>query len=344
MATGRRASRHRLWRRYDDERLLALRFCDLTLDIRRGRVARHMQRLERELRARGLRFEPHVWYGTEWFSPDGVPGISVPFYLGDPRLQRLERRFMQQVEGGQSRWLMRILRHEAGHAIDTAYRLRERSDWRAVFGPASKRYPTSYTPRPASRRYVLHLGEWYAQSHPTEDFAETFAVWMQPRARWRRDYAGWPALDKLEFVDALMDEIAGKRPKRRSRARVEPIEQDRQTLRAHYRRKLARYDLTDNRYDEPLMQVFATPKGRPRAPSAARFLREIRPQIERLLLRRARLHPYVIAYALETMTQRAQVLELRLARDQRRSKRDAARLIERVVLDILRRNRENFAL
>ena len=77
-----------------------------------------------------------------------------------------------------------------------------------MFGPASRRYPADYSPRPRAGNYVLHLGHWYAQSHPTEDFAETFAVWLQPRARWRRDYAGWPALRKLEYVDALMAEIA----------------------------------------------------------------------------------------------------------------------------------------
>ncbi len=339
-------SRNRIrdWRRLDDESLLALRFCDLPLDIRRGTVARHVQRLHRELAARGIEFEPHVWFGVEWFSPDGVPGISVPFYLADPRLKRLERRMMHEVEGGESKWLIRILRHEAGHAIDTAYGLRRRADWRAVFGPASRRYPSVYTSRPGSRRFVLHIGDWYAQSHPTEDFAETFAVWMQPRARWRRDYAGWPALRKLEYVDTLMAEIAGRPPKRRNRRRIEPIDQIRETLGVHYRRKLARYDLTDNRHDARLVRVFATPKRRPAGASAARFLREIRPQIERLLNRRARMHPYIIEHAMTAMILRAQQLDLRLARDRRRSKRDAARLVGLVVLDVLRRNREHSAL
>lgn len=334
----------RHWRRLDDEQLLDLRFCDLPLDIRRGQVARQLSRLYAELRARGIRFRPHAWYGTEWFSPDGVPGFAVPFYLADPRLKRLERRIMQQVEGGDAKWLRRILRHEAAHALDTAYDLRHRRDWRAVFGPASERYPSVYTSRPGSRRYVLHLGHWYAQSHPTEDFAETFAVWLQPRARWRRDYAGWPALRKLEYVDRLMKEIAQRPPRRRNRRLVEPAAKNRQTLRAHYRRKLGRYELSDGRYDRRLVRVFARPDRRARAAPAARFLREVRPQLERLLVRRARLHPYVVAHALDTVTQRARQLDLRLAHDRRRSKRDAARLTERVVLDFLERNRENYAL
>ena len=114
--------------------------------------------------------------------------IRDRFYLVHPRLQRLERRFMHEVEGGNDKWLMRILRHETGHAIDTAFGLRRRKAWRDTFGKASRRYPSRYSPRPASRRFVLHLGHWYAQSHPTEDFAETFAVWLPRNSRWRSQY------------------------------------------------------------------------------------------------------------------------------------------------------------
>ena len=116
---------------------------------------------------------------------------------------------MRNVEGGSAESAMRILRHEAGHAIDTAYRLRRRKRWREIFGPASLPYPDTYRARPGSRRYVQHLGEWYAQSHPCEDFAETFAVWLKPNSSWRRTYAQWPAFHKLEFVDELLESVRG---------------------------------------------------------------------------------------------------------------------------------------
>ena len=29
----------------------------------------------------------------------------------------------------------------------------------------------------------MHLDPWYAQSHPDEDFAETFAVWLTPEVQ-----------------------------------------------------------------------------------------------------------------------------------------------------------------
>ncbi len=126
--------------------------------------------------------------------------------------------------------LMRILRHEAGHALDNAYRLRRRKCWREVFGPASLPYPHRYRARPGSRRYVHHLGEWYAQSHPTEDFAETFAVWLKPNSDWRRTYAAWPAFNKLNLVDELMESVRDTRPAVRNRIRIEPIESDTRTL------------------------------------------------------------------------------------------------------------------
>jgi len=211
------------WTRLSDEELLKVRLCDLRVAIERSSLKPHIRRLYAELERRGIHFQPHVWLGEEWFSPDGVPGIAVPFYLAHPRLERLERRIMHTVEGGNARWLMRILRHEAGHALDNAYRLRRRKCWREMFGPASRPYPRRYRARPGSRRYVHHLGEWYAQAHPTEDFAETFAVWLKPHSNWRKSYADWPAFEKLELVEALMRSVRSTRAPVRSRSRVTAI-------------------------------------------------------------------------------------------------------------------------
>ena len=137
------------WTRLSDEQLLrcACAICSSICSARRSQ--RHIERLYEELDERGIRFRPHVWLSEEWFSPDGVPGIAVPFYLAHPRLMRLERKMTREVEGGNANWLMRILRHEAGHAIDSAYRLRRRAHWRALFGPASRPYRARYRARPA---------------------------------------------------------------------------------------------------------------------------------------------------------------------------------------------------
>ena len=171
------------WATLTPGNLMNWRLCDLGLTISGSPLPPRVAQLHAEMRAAGLRrFRPRVWLGDEWFSPDGVPGIAMPFYLAHPRLARLERRQMGDVEGGTRRECMKILRHEAGHAVCTAYRLHRRKRWRELFGRFDEPYPETYKPRPASREYVHHLDRWYAQAHPAEDWAETFAVWMTPGA------------------------------------------------------------------------------------------------------------------------------------------------------------------
>jgi hypothetical protein len=229
------------WEAFTDEALLDLRFCDLGVSLENSPLRAAVERWYAALGRLGVRFRPHCWVGEEWFSPDGVPGFAVPFYLAHPRLRALERRMMGQVEGGDPVWLMRLLRHETGHTIDTAYRLRHRPDWRAYFGSASLPYPLHYRARPGSRRYVQHLGGWYAQSHPTEDFAETFAVWSGSDRAWRTHYADWPARRKLEYVDRLMARLGPRAAPVRARVFVEPIADKSLTLREHYSRMQGLY-------------------------------------------------------------------------------------------------------
>jgi putative zinc-binding metallo-peptidase len=206
----------------DDGALLEMRLCDLPLRFE-GLLARRVQRLHRELEKRGIAAFPHTWLSEEFFTPDGVLGFAIPFYLAHPRLMRLERSQMLEVEGAAEVECRRIFRHEAGHCLDEAYGFYRRDGYRQLFGDASEEYPTSYKPKPDSRDYVINLAGWYAQGHPVEDFAETFAVWLNPSSDWRSDYQRWPlALRKLEYVDELMREIAGKPPLAANRREVEP--------------------------------------------------------------------------------------------------------------------------
>src|SRR3990172_1392047 len=183
------------WVDLDDEALLDVRMADLPLEIE-GTLAARLNQLRSELDAGGIAFPVHFYLSDEWFTPDGATAIAIPFYLAHPRLARLEEAQMLEVEGGEHESCMRILRHESGHAIDNAYRLRLRRHRRRIFGSPSKPYPESYTPKPYSKSYVLHLDAWYAQSHPDEDFAETFAVWLTPASQWQPRYAEWAAPKK----------------------------------------------------------------------------------------------------------------------------------------------------
>jgi hypothetical protein len=327
----RKARRRPLpWTRLTDEELLSLRFCDLKLSLERSPLKSHITRLYSELESRGITMRPHVWLAEEWFSPDGIPGIAVPFYLAHPRLERLERRIMREVEGGNARWFMRILRHEAGHALDNAYRLRRRRRWREVFGPASLPYPHRYKARPGSRRYVHHLGQWYAQAHPTEDFAETFAVWLKPNSDWRRSYADWPALHKLSVVEELIASLRGRRAPVRSRARIEPIDLNTRTLAQHYRSKLARNrQFRKGLTDELLQRVFSTERRRG-AMRASALLRSQKQGLVGAVARELQMERYSVHQILRMLIERAEHLKLYVGGSRRDAAQHSRWMLERI--------------
>ena len=311
--TSRKGVRQSLpWTALSDDELLHLKFSDLKLRLPGSRLEKSLRRIYDELKSRGITFRPHMWLAEEWFSPDGVPGIAVPFYLAHPRLMHLEYRMMKQVEGGNDNWMMRILRHEAGHAVDTAFRLRRRARWREAFGPASLPYPDSYQVRPGSRRYVQHLGDWYAQSHPTEDFAETFAVWLTPRSNWRRTYDAWPVRNKLERVEELMREVASGPALVTSRRHVEPLSSNSRTLAQHYVEKLRRQEAWRNETADGLMlRVFAPPTTL-EMPRASAFLRSNHRSLVDTVSRISGADRYTLHQVLRIAIHRCDELDLRL--------------------------------
>jgi hypothetical protein len=332
-----KARRKPAWARLDDEELLDLRLCDLGLRIEGSPVERPLMKLYSELERRGVGFRPHCWIAQEWFSPDGVPGIAIPFYLLHPRLKLLERRYMGEVEGGNVESLMKILRHEAGHAVDTAYRLRRRKAWREVFGPASKRYPRHYRPRPGSKRFVQHLDSWYAQSHPTEDFAETFAVWLKPGSAWRKEYAGWPARRKLEYVAETMQDLRGERPRVRARHHVEPIRIARRTLRQHYAVMVRHYRSDDaEKIDKILQRVFTATRQRSAQMRASAFLRENSSVLRRRVARRLDASEYLVQELLDHLIGRTRSLRLLV----RGEKRKALRRVERLLVALTHKSQK----
>jgi Putative zinc-binding metallo-peptidase len=173
----------------------------LGLKLEGSPLERFVQQLYRELDAKGLqRFRPKCYLTDEWGCPNMEPVIGIPFYLADPQLQRLESE-MNDIED--ARQIMMYLRHEAGHAFNYAYALYKTKEWHDLFGPFRRPYRENYKPVPFSRQFVRHMEGWYAQKHPDEDFAETFAVWMTPRSNWRKKYKHWSALKKLLYMDRI---------------------------------------------------------------------------------------------------------------------------------------------
>jgi hypothetical protein len=341
----RSAERQPQWTRWGDERLLDLRICDLDLRIEGTKLERWIDDVASELAARGLTFRPHYWLSDEWFTPDGVPGVAIPFYLAHPRLARLEQTQMFEVEGGTRRWGMRILRHEVGHAIDNGYRLQLRKKRQQLFGKWSAPYPEHYSPRPYSRSFVLHLDSWYAQSHPAEDFAETFAVWLTPHSQWRKRYAGWPALRKLEYMDELMASIANRKPLVTSRRIVEPLHRIKRTLREHYERKRKHYGVDrPSFYDRDLRKLFSDAPEHAGNQTAARFLVRVRREVRRHVATWTSAYQYTIDRVFDDIIERCDDLNLRLATSEERAKLDFTVLLTVQTMNFLHSGRHRVAL
>jgi len=272
-----------------------------------------------------------VWLADEWFSPDGVPGIAIPFYLAHPRLLALERRITHEAEGSNINWLMRLLRHEAGHAFDNAYRLRRRARWRAVFGPASQPYRAWYRARPASRHHVQHLGDWYAQSHPAEDFAETFATWLQPRSAWRHRYAGWPAQRKLRFVQEIVAEVGKRQPPVRTRARIDALADSERTLAEHYRRKLAWLRRRRRALADAILRRAFPTRDPPGRLAAATLLRAHKQALVSSLMRATGFNRYSVYQIMRMAIERCERLDLRVQPPRRLALRRARAALVRLV-------------
>ena len=322
----RRASTR--WAALSDDRLLEMRLCDLPVQIKGSALEPGLRQLYHELGSRGIRFRPHAWISDEWFTPDGVPGIAIPFYLAHPRLRELEQNQMLEIEGGTHDWCMRIFRHEAGHALDNAYRLHRRRRYRELFGSYHAPYPDSYKPRPCTKRFVIHLDMWYAQSHPAEDFAETFAVWLNPNSRWRRQYENWPALRKLEYVDEVLREVAPLSPPVKSRRCPHTLRTLHLTLREHYQKK-RKYYCRDSPgcYDRDLNRIFSDRTAKGAGPDAAEFLDRFRDEARMMVSRWTGANQLTIDRTIADMIERVGALELRLSKPARQTKVDVMMML-----------------
>src|SRR5262245_55882389 len=221
------------------QKLLATRICDLTLRPE-GTLAECVEQVIGELRSRGITFVPAYYLGDDDFwTADRAVSVNVPWYLANPTLWRLVNDHLFEYTREE---VLMYLRHEAGHAINYAYELWRRKEWSQFFGDFRRPYRDVYNPNPWSRDYVRYLHRTgmyhYAQKHPDEDWAETFAVWLDPSSRWRRRYRDWQvAFAKLECVDRMIDvdhAVRGTAPNGRRGVRV-PYTEMRETVAEYFK-------------------------------------------------------------------------------------------------------------
>lgn len=304
------------WVTLPDDQLLSLRLRDLHVEIAGSELEPRIKQLWEELEQRRLCLKPQSYLGDEWFSPAGSSLIAVPFYLAHPRLKQLELHQMLVVEGGTPYWCMQLLRHECGHAYDHAYEFSKRPEWAEIFGSPEMEYePETYRPRPYSKSFVRHLPNWYAQAHPDEDFAETFAVWLSLMPdEWHRQYRGWKALEKLQYVEALMQEVREKPAPAKHDRRIWDASRSRRTLEKYYaaKRKLYAEDFPDV-YDADLRSIFEY--GERGAESAAQVMRSMRHRLSSAVVRWTGQHKYVVDMLISRLITRARELRLPAPRD-----------------------------
>ena len=251
-------------RRPEREALLQARIKDLKLHLKGTALERYIHQLYSELESKGISFRPECYLSDQWGCPSGVPVIGLPFYLADPRLHSIEAELSGDAET--EREILMYLRHEAGHAFNYAYRLYDTEEWRKIFGDYSKPYDETYKPRPFSRKYVVHISGWYAQKHPDEDFAETFAVFLTPGLDWRKRYAGWAALKKLQYMEEVIQRVGRTPPLVQLAERDLDVEDMEETVLDHYRQRQLeeRVELSlRDHLDQDLLGLFEPPDSAP---------------------------------------------------------------------------------
>jgi hypothetical protein len=321
-----------------DGELLKMRFCDLPLRLKGSVIEQRAKSVFDELTARGIRFRPTIWIAEEWYNPDEVVGFAVPFYLLHPRLIRLERKIMLEAEGVSYNESMSILRHETGHAVDEAFQLRETREYRRVFGSPKRRYPTDYMADSDSRDFVQHLNAWYAQSHPVEDFAETFAVWLRSERSWRRMYRDWPAFEKLRAIDTWMRDLRNVEPELKPRRIANEIKNSTRTLGEHYDEKREFYAVdAEDEFDGALQRIFGENGSTRRASaSAASLLAEHRTRLRRRTAKPLGVPAYVVDQVLRQLVHRARILKLKQTRPKAETVKRISRLVSRATVAIIR--------
>lgn len=330
---------HEAWTTYSDSQLLRLRIRDLGLRIEDTEIHTRARDLTAQLEAKGLTFRPIVYFGDEWFSPEGMNAIAVPFYLAHPRLKSLEKSMMLEVEGGEPAWCMKLLRHEAGHCFDHCYQFSKRKKWREIFGSPNQEYhPETYRPRPYSRSFVKNLDHWYAQSHPDEDFAETFAVWLDPNRDWRKEYKKWPlALEKLEYIESLAKESrtmkivaeGGRRPCSASNLTTK--------LEKYYqKRRRENEEEYPDFYDHDLKRIFdGAPNLSKREYSAERFMKRFRKEFVGAVVWSTRERKFTIDGLVKRLATRCEALELRVGKNESQTAIEVSSLLTSLVKNYL---------
>lgn len=298
----------------EEQALLSRKISELHLKIEGTTVEKLVAQLYTELERAAIFIKPETYLSDGWGCPNRVPVIGIPFYLVDPKLCSLKGK-LTGIEAEDNAEVMMILRHEAGHAFNYAYRLYNKLEWRKLFGRFSMPYNEPYRALPFSARFVRHIPGWYVQKHPDDDFAETFAVWLTPGLDWQKRYADTPALAKLLYVDRMASRY-GEQPPVVTGGKLDmPVEEMTMTLDAWYKtQNKRRYSaiVLHPILNEDLVRLFPAEEGEP----AVDILRVNRQQLIRDVHLWTGVERKILTALVDEILERVRLLRLRIETSQ----------------------------
>ena len=306
--------------------LLAMPLNQLKVDLKNSWIFPLINKLYKELEQKNIKLKPKIWVADDWFSPDGSAGFALPFYLLHPRLMRLEKKYIHEIEGHTKLWCMKLLRHETAHCLDNAYHLRKLKVRQQIFGLTSKKYPKSYLPIRGDKNFVHHLQGSYAQAHPDEDFAETFAVWLDPKSNWENKYASWPVINKLNYIDEIMQEVAYRKIKNRSVEKINEIKSLDHTLADYFFEKRNRLKINlQKNINSRLTKEFSA--NRRNSTQLNKLLTRNRQEIKKSLSLETKQQQYKIDLVLEDLISLSKKRNLQFRGKENRAKERIKKLI-----------------
>ncbi|MCB0421378.1 MAG: putative zinc-binding metallopeptidase [Bdellovibrionales bacterium] len=333
------------------------KFRDLSFDWQGTPIAAAVARLFYELEMAGLSFRPSIDIGEEWYVLEGTTTIVVPFYLTDSKLTLLERQMVGTAEGAGAQNMMRYLRHETGHAIEHAYELSKDPLRKEVFGDTRQPYPRAYQPKRYVRKFVHHLGDGYAQCHPDEDFAETFAVWLNPESHWRKKYKSGAVFEKLSAMTQILKHGEELHRFRKNQVTVSSsLSSSRMTLGDYYERKCKKLRLgVHSELDEWLIRIFNVRNSRTLKPvpqtrrklrgtSSVDFISKVENEVKKEVSSQLGLSGYEVRNVLFRVKHRARQLGLGLKSSHRQTKAEFLDFIVDQTLEDIRRGRNKILL
>ncbi len=233
--------------------LLATKVSDLRL-ILPVKYKNQLKVLNQKLRAKNIKWRPQTWAGEEWYSPDGIDGFAIPFTLFHPKLTRLEEMYIGHCEGKNLNDFLKLACHETAHALDNSYGLRKLKQRQRLFGTAKQTYPNQYRPKDHQNEYIDFLGDFYAQAHPEEDWAETVGHWLYYN-KLPSQYKSTLVEEKYKYVDFILRNLHTKTQKDKATI-PKPLSYDNRTLEQYFKDKQKQFNIRKRNFTKGKLDSF----------------------------------------------------------------------------------------